>query len=327
MARTRKSAEPIHPSVKLCLGYEVDEPDDEVRSDWKIRKSRACKPCWELKYCPYGPLVEQSPLLPSLKADAVEHRDHLARILKTGMIGDTRRLTEKDREQYEEWLGNEGLLLRQALYQLKMEQQITEVSKIENDQEKLDALGGQLPPIQTYRTPSEIRSEEVIEENFSPAMWQKLRDVAAALKKKCSDAIATQTIDDRLPLDPVRRLFFEREVDKFDSDQHPDHISQDIAETQCNIFGHICPVFFAAEAITETSEPRRMGRRPIPFATMMRIVRRDDYRCQHCKKKLRDDEVEFDHVIPVSKGGSSEKHNLRLTCFKCNRDKKEDYVP
>jgi 5-methylcytosine-specific restriction endonuclease McrA len=70
-----------------------------------------------------------------------------------------------------------------------------------------------------------------------------------------------------------------------------------------------------------------MGRRPIPFATMMRIVRRDDYRCQHCKKKLRDDEVEFDHIIPVSKGGSSEEHNLRLTCFKCNRDKSDDYVP
>jgi len=26
-----------------------------------------CKPCWELKYCPYGPLVEQFPLFPEMQ--------------------------------------------------------------------------------------------------------------------------------------------------------------------------------------------------------------------------------------------------------------------
>jgi len=92
-------------------------------------------------------------------------------------------------------------------------------------------------------------------------------------------------------------------------------------------FGHICPVFFAAEGMTETQEERRIGRHQPSFETMMRIVRRDDYRCQHCKEKLRDDEVEFDHIIPVSKGGSSEEHNLRLTCFECNRDKSDHYEP
>lgn len=30
--------------------------------DWDKRIKRVCKPCWELKYCPYGPLVEQFPL-------------------------------------------------------------------------------------------------------------------------------------------------------------------------------------------------------------------------------------------------------------------------
>lgn len=39
----------------------------------KTRKKRprlnspVCKPCWELKYCPYGPLVEQFPLAPSAR--------------------------------------------------------------------------------------------------------------------------------------------------------------------------------------------------------------------------------------------------------------------
>jgi hypothetical protein len=30
---------------------------------WKRRVRAVCKPCWELKYCPYGPLVEEFPLL------------------------------------------------------------------------------------------------------------------------------------------------------------------------------------------------------------------------------------------------------------------------
>jgi len=40
-------------------------------------------------------------------------------------------------------------------------------------------------------------------------------------------------------------------------------------------------------------------------------------------KHLLDNEVEFDHIIPVSKGGSSEESNIRLTCFDCNRDKND----
>jgi len=30
--------------------------------DWDRRVKAVCKPCWELKYCPYGPLVEKFPL-------------------------------------------------------------------------------------------------------------------------------------------------------------------------------------------------------------------------------------------------------------------------
>ena len=228
---------------------------------------------------------------------------------------------------YKEWVSDEGLLIRQALHQIATDERMAEIGKIEDDQEKISAfLGGTLPPIHIYRTPFEIDyDKDISEDDFSPANWKKFK-MHRDSKTKYTDAIATGIVDDRRPLEPVRRLWFQQVVDRFDSDEHPNFISEEFWETECNVFGHMS-VFFAAEAITETSEPRRMGRRPIPFSTMMRIVRRDDYRCQHCKKKLRDDEVEFDHIIPISKGGSSEEHNLRLTCFKCNRDKKDDYVP
>lgn len=119
---------------------------------------------------------------------------------------------------------------------------------------------------------------------------------------------------------------FERSVESFDSEGHPERIPTVFADAQCSIFGHVCPVFFAAEAFTETTTERRRGRY-IPFETKMRVVRRDNYTCQHCGAHLQDNEVEFDHKIPVSKGGSSEEQNLRLTCFRCNRDKSDDYVP
>ncbi len=34
-----------------------------------------------------------------------------------------------------------------------------------------------------------------------------------------------------------------------------------------------------------------------------------------------DEDVEFDHIIPWSKGGSSDEHNVKLLCKKCNRKK------
>src|SRR5579864_3675797 len=34
----------------------------QLQEEFKKRSKHVCKPCWELKYCPYGPLVEQFPL-------------------------------------------------------------------------------------------------------------------------------------------------------------------------------------------------------------------------------------------------------------------------
>jgi 5-methylcytosine-specific restriction endonuclease McrA len=85
-------------------------------------------------------------------------------------------------------------------------------------------------------------------------------------------------------------------------------------------------VFFVNEPFTETEERRRIGRR-IPRHIMMRVVRRDNNQCQLCGKVLKDDEIEFDHIIPVALGGSSEEQNLRVACFDCNRSKGAKYAP
>ncbi|MEI9947705.1 MAG: HNH endonuclease [Pseudomonadota bacterium] len=56
---------------------------------------------------------------------------------------------------------------------------------------------------------------------------------------------------------------------------------------------------------------------------MLKVVRRDDHVCQECFTYVRDDEIEFDHVIPVSRGGPTSVENLRLLCRRCNNAKSD----
>jgi hypothetical protein len=148
---------------------------------------------------------------------------------------------------------------------------------------------------------------------------RKIRDRKKELERALKDGFE----DNRRPLDQGRRALFSKQVARFHADSYPEHVPESFRDGECNIFGHICPVFFAAEGMTETSAARRRGRY-IPFAVKMRVVRRDNHTCQHCKKHLADNEVEFDHKIPIAKGGSSEEHNIRLTCYDCNREKKDN---
>jgi 5-methylcytosine-specific restriction endonuclease McrA len=183
--------------------------NDKAKPKLPKLKMVVCKPCWELRYCPYGPLVENFPLCPE--------RQDLAGVEK----------------RY---------------------------------RELLDGLANG-----KYKTEAEIlTATEYLERNYLPR-WQ--------------------------------------------------WISQyDTKDLACTVFGHTCPVFFVAEPFTETKEGRRRGR-IIPREIMLKVVRRDGQICQICNKPVRDDEVEFDHFIPHSKGGPLTADNIRLVCRKCNRKK------
>lgn len=96
----------------------------------------------------------------------------------------------------------------------------------------------------------------------------------------------------------------------------------ELEELSCSVFGHICPVFFSAEPFTETKEDRRISRN-IPRDVMLKVVRRDGQVCRACHKNVSDDKIEFDHVIPHSRGGPTTPENLRILCRECNRKKSE----
>lgn len=48
------------------------------------------------------------------------------------------------------------------------------------------------------------------------------------------------------------------------------------------------------------------------------VWRRDEGKCVKCQSQ---ENLEFDHIIPVSKGGSSTARNIQILCEKCNREK------
>jgi len=53
------------------------------------------------------------------------------------------------------------------------------------------------------------------------------------------------------------------------------------------------------------------------------VTKRDGDRCTKCGSQIN---VEFDRVVPASKGGASTEHNLQLMCASCSR-KKRRYKP
>jgi HNH endonuclease len=204
----------IGKKLRDAFNISDDVSDEDALRILKNLANRVCKPCWELKYCPYGPLVEDFPFIPLTRGEVLDFVKREKKLLEKGKYPNGRELTK------------------------------------------------------------EMRS-----------------DIGANVAE------------------------IERDIDDY-----PVSIPSDIREMSCKGFGHICPVSSVAENCTETAEERLTGRH-IPFKTQIRITRRDNYTCQICGKHLKDGEIEFDHIIPLSKGGSSEEHNLQLTCFSCNRAK------
>ncbi len=188
----------------------------------RYRKLTVCKPCWELKYCPYGIIVETMPLLPEPKAGGDAMWD------------------EKEQEQ-------------------------------------------------SYERAKKILSKSDFTDDDE--VWKNVLTLLYA------DTYKWKAVEGYDPRD-----------------------------ISCRFFGHVCPVFFYGyEDVSETRDARRRGRH-IPREVMFKVVRRDAHRCRLCGKTVDDRDIEFDHVIPHSKGGPTSVENIRLLCTECNRKKSDSLI-
>lgn len=50
-----------------------------------------------------------------------------------------------------------------------------------------------------------------------------------------------------------------------------------------------------------------------------RILNKCNYKCVKCNSK---ENLEIDHIIPLSRGGRGDEDNMQVLCKKCNRSKK-----
>lgn len=60
-------------------------------------------------------------------------------------------------------------------------------------------------------------------------------------------------------------------------------------------------------------------RRLIPLNKRFMVMKRDRYKCRICNRS--GVELEVDHIVPVSQGGSNRMDNLQTACQDCNRGK------
>jgi 5-methylcytosine-specific restriction endonuclease McrA len=74
----------------------------------------------------------------------------------------------------------------------------------------------------------------------------------------------------------------------------------------------------ALATVNMETRPAPRDRPRIPDDVMRYVMVRDGGQCQSCGSNA---EIQFDHVIPWSMGGSSEPENLQLLCGPCNRTK------
>lgn len=75
----------VSPILKELLGHSRDCPDEEFMDVWKRITSSICKPCWELKYCPFGPMVEEFPLIPPTRQEAIQSNQEMKDALAKGL--------------------------------------------------------------------------------------------------------------------------------------------------------------------------------------------------------------------------------------------------
>lgn len=63
----------------------------------------------------------------------------------------------------------------------------------------------------------------------------------------------------------------------------------------------------------------RTGEYPDDWASRrQKVLQRDEYECQKCSLKV---DLEVDHIVPISKGGSHNIENLQVLCQECHHEK------
>ena len=99
------------------------------------------------------------------------------------------------------------------------------------------------------------------------------------------------------------------------SEEHQKLLVMEEADKQRKDFERLKRLY-DSDAIKEAKHKRE----PILEEVRIAVWRSDEGKCVQCDSNER---LEYDHIIPVSKGGSNTVRNIQLLCEPCNRKKSD----
>lgn len=76
----------------------------------------------------------------------------------------------------------------------------------------------------------------------------------------------------------------------------------------------------SARSLMRAEENGRPTRTPIPTELRRAVFERDGGRCVECGGSF---DLQYDHILPVARGGATTIQNLQLLCADCNRSKSD----
>lgn len=160
-------------------------------------------------------------------------------------------------------------------------------------------------------TPNLLSCFRIIE-NMDDYSFEELSDIASRFARSIEveiDADATDRIArsaDGTPIDVLNRL---QHVRDFAHVKGNGKITIEIAEAALKML-----------ASHNEKQDASESRDAIPTAIRREVWRRDEGKCAKCGSRKN---LKYDHIIPVSRGGSNTARNIELLCEACNRAKSD----
>jgi len=172
----------------------------------------------------------------------------------------------------------------------------------------------------------EIRGDEYeLEINFDPSLSAQDQVSGTKTKSNYSDEAfyieKINKIENEIERGNAFRLFLTGKKTNKDSDK----IIQEIIAylSQNNQLTDDIHNYFKKIKSDQLIDEVRYERESIPTRIKDQVWRRDQGRCVECGSN---EKLEFDHIIPISKGGANSYRNIQLLCEPCNRRKSAKIV-
>lgn len=181
---------------------------------------------------------------------------------------------------------------------------------------------------ETIEKPTEEYISEGTRMGLTPLEYLKYAN--DEIKKSRLNAMGYEKIKDKYKLVSLDDILFAEELD----DEIKEELISDLHNYSCEEAEELCNTVKQEEKKAKLKEIKRRiskktrkkynisteGREPIPEDVQHQVWNRDSGKCVKCGSR---EKLEFDHIIPFSKGGSNTARNLQLLCEKCNREKRD----